>query len=76
MPSPTTPTSSFRLQETFTALEKGCEKKLERNNSELSASEFQNELVSLTAEIILSENRILSLSSSNFEVKNLMTMRN
>ena len=35
----------------------------------MSASEFQNELVSLTAEIILSENRILSLSSSNFEVK-------
>lgn len=37
-----------------------AEKKLERSNSELSALEFQNRILRLTAKVILGENRILS----------------
>lgn len=70
LPSPATLSSLVRRDKRHPLPQKrDAEKKLEKSNSELSALEFQNRLLKLTAEIILWENKILSLPSQDFDVK-------
>lgn len=69
LPSPATLFLVRRDKRHSLPQKRDAEKKLEKSNSELSALEFQNRLLKLTAEIMLWENKVLSLPSQDFDVK-------